>query len=240
MIHPVSNAIGIYYNVQTPVRCYQCINNPTSNTTSKMLMYNTLKQIQKTVRVSSSQYTNELASLTATPKIFPTWNNMSDRDVPHVQHKRNASILSTYRPGTSSPGGIGCDIKHGSYSRYLNRLKGRSALRKEPIPDTFEIGNTLFKCANPIYGNKQLKTSVVSCPSCPNQVIPDNTGPEPSMYFQPYVFTIGQKVAIRNPITLQMIAGIILNYISENDSYIVNTDTGTIQVPSTAIYLVNC
>jgi len=33
------------------------------------------------------------------------------------------------RPGAGSPGGIGVDIKHNCYERYLNRIKAKQPLR---------------------------------------------------------------------------------------------------------------
>jgi hypothetical protein len=199
--------------------------------------YDTLKKIQNTVRVSSSQYTNELASLTSTPKIFPTWNNMSDRTLPHIQRAYNRTILSTYRPGALSPGGIGCDVKHNSYVRYLNRLKGRKVLRKEPIPATFILPNIPFNNANPIYGDKQVKTSVVNCPPCgPNQS-QTNLEQESAPYYQPYTFSIGQNVAVKNPINLQWIYGIITNYTTNTELYTIETNTIIIQAKSSDMYI---
>lgn len=63
------------------------------------------------------------------------WNQQSDRPVPSVQrgiiptgqsslNRRHTSVTSS-RPGCQTPGGAGCDIKHNSYDRYLNRLKGK-------------------------------------------------------------------------------------------------------------------
>lgn len=147
-------------------RCYTCVSTPESTNTYPLIRYNTLKRIQNTVMVSSSQYTNELSALTATPRRFPTWNNMSDRDIPHIQKAYSSTILSSYRPGAMSPGGIGCDVKHGSYVRYLNRLKGRKCLRKEPVPPTFDIDYIPFSIAHPVYGDKRVKTSVVNCSPC--------------------------------------------------------------------------
>ena len=192
---PSAYPIGKYYQVQTPIRCYKCINNPESSDDSARIQYDTQKRIQKTVMVPSSLYTHDLASVTTTPTNIPPWNNMSDRVLPHVQKKYNTMILSTYRPGSLSPGGIGCDVKHNSYVRYLNRIKGKSALRKDPIPNSFGkpiVGNN---CVNPIYGNKQVKTSIISCPSC-RTLSEINTTPQSInneiSYYQPYHLHIFQ------------------------------------------------
>ena len=42
------------------------------------------------------------------------------------------SSLTRMRPGSTSAAGKGVDIKHGSYDRYLARLKGKSVLRTAP------------------------------------------------------------------------------------------------------------
>ena len=92
--------------------------------------------IQKKVRLNSSLYTSILQSIKSHNGSYGVcWNQMSDRYVPSVQkslvptgtysalNKRRSSVTSS-RPGCQAPGGIGCDIKHNSYDRYLNRLKG--------------------------------------------------------------------------------------------------------------------
>ncbi len=112
--------------------------------------YQKQKIIQKTVRVQGSLYTSNLGSLSSYkyPKNDPQanlygvcWNQMSDRPVPSVQratiptgqnssmNRRHTSVTSS-KPGSQTPGGVGCDIKHNSYDRYLNRLKGKGPLRR--------------------------------------------------------------------------------------------------------------
>jgi len=132
---------------------------PCISTNSLDYKYQQDKIIQNTVRVSSSNYTMNLASLSSYKQplkqpqliqqsgsfyIVPSktyWNQMSDRPVPSIQKTKIASgsgyhssstkhSITRDRPGAMSPGGIGVDIKHNSYDRYLNKLKGRSSLRK--------------------------------------------------------------------------------------------------------------
>ena len=112
--------------------------------------YIKLKIIQKTVRVPASLYLHDLGALTVYEPPLKinanvNWNQMSDRAVRHVQPNLVAGGSSYHssstkrsitrcRPNAGCPGGAGVDIKHNSYDRYLNRLKGKSPLRREPIP----------------------------------------------------------------------------------------------------------
>jgi len=138
--------------------------------------YQRLKIIQKTVRVPASLYTHDLAALTVYQKPVRAfadvnWNQMSDRAVRHVQpsivtggsfyHGSSTKhSITRCRPGAGCPGGSGVDIKHNSYDRYLNRLKGKGPVRRGIIPPGF--GTPLpFNPALPIYGGKTMKTSIV-------------------------------------------------------------------------------
>ena len=108
----------------------------------------TIKQIENTVRVPSSEYTMNKSALNVyvAPEINPfnslygvNWNQMSDRAVPSVlktnvpSHGNSTrTSLTRMRPGSTCAAGKGVDIKHGSYDRYLARLKGKSVLRTAP------------------------------------------------------------------------------------------------------------
>jgi hypothetical protein len=178
--HP-SKIIGLppyYYRLRS------CDTNLTSNTPANQ--YQILKLIQKTVRVPGSLYVSNLGPLNAYKKPISNpdagfygvcWNQMSDRPVPSVQratiptgfanslNNRHNSVTSS-RPGCQTPGGAGCDIKHNSYDRYLNRLKGKGPLRRGPIPPKF--GTPIpFNPAFPIYGGKTVKTNIVTGCDCP-------------------------------------------------------------------------
>jgi hypothetical protein len=89
------------------------------------LPYQTLQIIQNSVRVPASTYTTDLAALSVSKQ--PVWNALSDRPVPA---NPGYTRKTTSRPGGQAPGGKGCDVKHGSYERYLNRLKGKGPLRR--------------------------------------------------------------------------------------------------------------
>lgn len=147
--------------------------------------YQKQKLMQNTVRVYASLYGANKAPLTAyAPAINNPadhlygvcWNQMSDRPIPSVQRasvstgtncslNRKHSSVTSSRPGCQTPGGVGCDIKHNSYDRYLNRLKGRGPLKRGIVPPTFGAP-VPFNCAYPVYGNKTVKTNIVSRCDC--------------------------------------------------------------------------
>jgi hypothetical protein len=189
--------------------CRSCNKNLAGNGPASQ--YQRQKLIQNTVRVSSSLYTMNLAALSAYKKPLANyqpieqsgsvylappgvnWNQMSDRPVPSVQTAQTSSG-STYRgsstrhtivrnrPGAMAPGGIGVDIKHNSYDRYLNRLKGKSVLRRGVIPPNY--GQPVpFTRAYPIYGGKTVKTGIISNCDCPD--ITDNSIMNARIYDSP-------------------------------------------------------
>jgi hypothetical protein len=165
------------------------------NFTSPAYQYQLQKAIQNTIGVYESLYLADLASLNVyskpisspifveqagTPYIVPpgvNWNQMSDRPIPSVQEVKTSSG-STYRgsstkhsimrnrPGSLSPGGVGVDIKHNSYNRYLNRLKGQGPVRRGVIPPTYGLPIP-YNPAFPIYGGKTIKTNIVGGCDCP-------------------------------------------------------------------------
>lgn len=184
-----------YYSpVDLKDRCRGCYN--TLNGNDAASRYQKLKLIQNTVRVPSSIYTMNLGALNVyqpPDTTFQTiatnganflvspgvnWNQMSDRRNPHVQTVVSASgsayggnslkrTLTRLRPGALSPGGVGVDIKHNSYDRYLARIKGKAPLRRQAIPKTFASPYIPFNPAFPVYGGKLFKTSIVNGCNCP-------------------------------------------------------------------------
>ena len=133
----------------------------------------TQKKIWGTVRVPASEYTMNRAALNVyTPAVLNTgagyygvnWNQSSDRAIPGVVHSNVPSrgnsttqSLTRMRPGSTSAAGAGVDIKHGSYDRYLARLKGRTVLRTQ-APSTAAI--------TPIAGNKKIKYGIAYSTKC--------------------------------------------------------------------------
>jgi hypothetical protein len=161
-------------------RWRNCDTNLTSNIPTNQ--YQRLKLIQNTVRAYSSLYTANIGPLTAyKPPTLEShlvcWNQMSDRPLPSVQkttvptgyfnsiHNNRHHSITSSKPGSQTPGGIGCDIKHNSYDRYLNRLKGKGPLKGGRIPANFGLP-VPFNPAFPVYGGKTVKTAIVSSCDC--------------------------------------------------------------------------
>ena len=187
-------------------RCRDCDTNLNGNSPADQ--YQKLKLIQNTVRVQGSLYTSNLGPLNAYKKPVSDWqtlqygvcwNQMSDRPVPSVQratvptgyntsmNRRHTSVTSS-KPGSQTPGGKGCDIKHNSYDRYLNRLKGKGPLRRGVIPKTFGAPIP-FNPAFPIYGGKTVKTNIVSGCDCPIGTPAQNLQQDISVYKNPLYYS---------------------------------------------------
>jgi hypothetical protein len=230
-------------------RLRSCDTNLTSNTPANQ--YQRLKLIQNTVRVPSSIYTSNLGPLNAYKQ--PTaatqgvcWNQMSDRPVPSVQrvtvptgsnnslNNRHYSVTSS-KPGSQTPGGAGCDIKHNSYDRYLNRLKGKGPLRRGSIPSTFGIP-VPFNPAFPVYGGKTTKTNIVNGCDCPvNQTQEQNLNQDIRIYNNPlyypypssqYSFSVGQYVYAIEPGTDYYSKAVVTNV--DGNTYTIMFTDGTI------------
>ena len=133
-----------------------------------------VKRIENTVRVPSSEYTMNKSALnvyTAPKSQFANvnWNQTSDRAVPGVTRSNVPShgnstrtSLTRMRPGSMSAGGSkGVDMKHGSYDRYLARLKGKSVLRTSPNPNGAQV-------SNPTFNAKSIKWGIAYSDSCIN------------------------------------------------------------------------
>lgn len=229
-------------------RLRSCDTNLTSNTPSNQ--YQRLKLIQNTVRVASSLYTMNLGALNAYTK--PTinnvcWNQMSDRPVPSIQktyvptgtnnslNNRHSSVTSS-KPGCQSPGGVGCDIKHNSYDRYLNRLKGKAPLRRGVIPPTFGAPIP-FNRSFPIYGGKITKTSIVNNCNCP---IDSNIENDEKIYNNPLyypeqninctdIFKVGDYAYATEGTSPYYVKSLITDFNTITQIYTVEFDDGTFE-----------
>lgn len=130
--------------------------------TSPAYIYNVEKNIQNTIRVPSSLYTMHLGVSNSSNSSIQ-WNQMSDRILPHTQpnviyNNSNSTKFTTtkLRPGALSPGGTGVDVKHNSYNRYLNKLKGKGHLKHGNIPSNYGINNSKLNG----YTGKSIKTTI--------------------------------------------------------------------------------
>ena len=251
------NKTSIVYNepnkiVGLPPYIYRyrgCNTNLTSNTPADR--YQRQKLIQNTVRVYASLYTSNLGPLTAYKR--PTdvthgvcWNQMSDRPFPSVQratiptgffnslNNRHHSVTSS-RPGCQTPGGVGCDIKHNSYDRYLNRLKGKSALRRGTIPKTMVAPSIPFNPAFPVYGGKLFKTAIVTGCDC----LPLGNDFVENPYNNPLYqdigeviprFSIGQAVYAIKDIQNNIYLKAVISDVNINGTYNIIFEDGTVKI----------
>lgn len=175
-IYDCSCSGGLVYG---PVQCRSCGCTYTcdasgcglSTCSAANLVDITQKRIWNTVRVPASEYTMNVSSLSSYERSSSAynnvnWNQMSDRALPSnsqivrikiVPSRGNStkSSLTRDRPGSQAPGGKGVDIKHGSYARYLARLKGKGPLRSQ--------NNTGL---TPIIGNKTKSYGIARARSC--------------------------------------------------------------------------
>jgi hypothetical protein len=133
---------------QGVVQCHSCVS---ATDTAEINQ----KRIWGQVRVPGSLYTMNLAALSSgaariASQTTLNWNQRSDRvlaarqTIVHPSHGNSVhSSLTSGRPGASSPGGVGVDVKHDSYARYLNRKKAQNFKTQ-----------TQNKASVPIQGNK--------------------------------------------------------------------------------------
>lgn len=175
---------GIIYGVSQCKSCGcscdvsgNCICNPAN------LIEITQKRIWNTVRVPGSEYTMNLGALSVYSKPSVAvyngvnWNQMSDRPFPANNNVSHINIvpsrgnstkfsLTRNRPGSSAPGGKGVDIKHGNYSRYYAKLKGKGPLRTQQNTNLTEQvtepnGQNIAILAG-VIGNKTKSFGIVS------------------------------------------------------------------------------
>ena len=106
------------------------------------------RQILKQVRVPSSQITNVKGAINIGSEYITrdlnvpiqAHQNMSDRLHPHIQTRYVDRRRTSHKPGQMGPVGTGIDVKHGSYARYLGKLKGPS-LATQTTKEPAKIGN---------------------------------------------------------------------------------------------------
>ena len=143
--------------------CQRCTDGVTQMQTQKV--------IRNMVRMPASLQTLNVATCnvynTVNSARVVNWNQMSDRNMAHIQQyvvpsrgDSTRSTLTRARPGACSAGGAGVDVKHGSYDRYLARLKGKSCnpVKKSTDVQTltsvfnFEVGDFCWALRYPPIG----------------------------------------------------------------------------------------
>tara|TARA_X000000950_G_scaffold253490_2_gene316519 strand:- start:5480 stop:5887 length:408 start_codon:yes stop_codon:yes gene_type:complete len=120
------------------------------------------KRILNQSRQYSSLYTMNLGAFNVVGGTKPPlWNEQSDRTKPgvvkrHVPRHGNSSktSITRCRPGSTSARGAGVDIKHGSYARYLAKLKGKT------------LSTTNKTVGTPKQGNKTQNYNLLSDSNC--------------------------------------------------------------------------
>jgi len=237
-----------------------CDTNLNSNTPANQ--YQRLKLIQNTVRVYSSLYTMNLGALNAyeNPEsnyqvvdinganylVSPgvNWNQMSDRRQPHKQiagasgstygASSTKRTVTRLRPGALSPGGHGVDIKHNSYDRYLNRLKGKGPIRRGIIPPAFGAPIP-FNPAFPVYGGKTVKTSIVTGCNCPivnsnnNNLVYNSPAYDYEFNNVVYTFSVGQQVYTKKVVNGSYVKATVVA-VNNDGTFLVQFEDGSTQI----------
>ena len=154
-------------------RCMACIGEYSAFNKNKIT--NTQKKIQRVVGVTESEFASNLSSAVVSngsrlsqlqintlnpvgsrPSFGAgTWNQASDRALPA------GSRIKKPKTGSSIHVGLGVDVKHNSYARYLARLKGKN-LKVKGVSKT-ELQNivTRLNKNKPVVNNKPLPLMIV-------------------------------------------------------------------------------
>lgn len=144
LIHPfskVSNNMTKFSQNQNPIFKYKKPSRVPIDLSSSLFPTYTQKNIQNQVKVPSSSYTMNLASLNVSKEITNNnnvWNNSSDRVYDYKNSKKDNK---------------GVDLKHNSYDRYLNKKKSNYLKTEKEL-------NSNIK---PLYGNKTRAYGIINC-----------------------------------------------------------------------------
>lgn len=239
-------------------RCRNCDTNLTGSSPADQ--YQRLKIIQNTVRVPSSLYTMNLGALSAYKQATPAtygvcWNQQSDRPVPSVAlatvpsgstsmavssrlgfgnygYAGRSYTQTCSRPGGQTPGGVGCDIKHNSYARRLNRLKAKGPLKQQGAPVSF--GEAVpFNLAYPIYGGKTMKTGIIAGCDCneslaSKQAIFTGTGTYNELYSTvTLTLSVGEYVYALYPGVKTCYSRATILIVNGDGTFVIQFDDGT-------------
>lgn len=151
---------------QNPVQCKSCTDADIVRSGDYIATMQEAKQrkIWNVARVPSSLFVMNKAVQNVTGDAtnqpiaqygFVNWNQASDRNRPGVSTYNTTRNTTRHRPGGSGAGGVGVDIKHNSYDRYLARKKAGNLKTKK--------ASTL---PQPQYGNKQYSLGFINRCNC--------------------------------------------------------------------------
>ena len=153
-------------NNQKPVQCKSCTDDDINRPGDYNARMQEAKQrkIWNVARVPASLFVMNKAVQYVTGDVNnkPTvanglvnWNQASDRNRPGVSTYHTTRNTTRHRPGGSGAGGVGVDIKHNSYDRYLARKKSGHLKTKKATP-----------LPAPQYGNKQYSLGFINKCNC--------------------------------------------------------------------------
>lgn len=159
-------------------RCMACLNFTSQkqqevynkgNVRNKLI--NTNKKIQHVVGLSETEYASSLSSAVVSNGSrltqnqidvldnpfygAGTWNQASDRNYP------SGSKLKKPKTGSSIRTGVGVDVKHNSYARYLARLKGKNLKVNKVSTVQFDRIKTRLDKNKPVVNNKPFPLMIV-------------------------------------------------------------------------------
>lgn len=167
------------------IQCRSCLL-PNCDTNCKNAHRKTIEaKIQNQVGVSQNQMNSILSSITirgpnsnfsfalSDRQYSRIWGNefnirnQSDRKNPHYTINNNVpsrgsstkSSITANRPGSTAPGGRGVDIKHGSYARYLGKIKANNISENTT---NLQVNNRR------VTNNKSFRFSIINTASCCN------------------------------------------------------------------------
>jgi hypothetical protein len=153
--------------------------------------------------------------------------------------------VTSSRPGCQTPGGVGCDIKHNSYDRYLNRLKAKGPLRRGYVPPGFGAPIP-FNPAFPIYGGKTVKTNIINGCDCPIQDKKTDLLEDIRLYRDPLIqaepsgihaFQVGDYVYAVETGTHYYSKAIVITVLPNNE-YLIEFEDGTTETQNISQLLV--
>lgn len=166
-----------------PLKCrkIRCVTDCSSNCLEDL---NNEVTVQKKIwfknRVQESEYIMNLSSLTVIgnrtydpsnnnnlPKKkynYVNWNQSSDRAVPSKSTNYIPRIKTSNRPGGTSSKGVGVDIKHNSYARYLAKKKAnnlQTSINGNDNCNNCYCDTKNKNCIEPMFGNKWFAVGLI-------------------------------------------------------------------------------